>query len=195
MTGALNELHLEARGLFSSMHRVSMATTHYREFFLEQMATSYPDHDWDKRVLVGSGDPKRPDGSARYYTTTREFSESMADDGVDMQRVRNSFFLYLYDLWRDKYQRRIADEVGLPDKDRVKSEFFSDLGTYRNSITHNRSFLKRSTNVLAFCQKGESISLSRDETFELFRLLVKELNRLGEVYYDVNPKFTYARPT
>ena len=145
-------------------------------------------------MLIGDDDPNDPDAATYYYSSMREFFENMADDGMDVRRVGNSFFLHLYDLWEDKYRQRIADEVGLEDKNHVESDFFADLRNYRHGITHCGGILRRRTKILHFYPKNNAINLSGNETNELFRMFVTELNRLGDVYYNVNPRFAYSRP-
>ena len=107
---------------------------------------------------------------------------------------RESVIAFSYALWEDQYRGRIAHECKLANKNKIKSDVFYDLNKYRQAILHSGGRLAAEPKVIRFFNRGEEVLLTDDHMYELFSLLVGELNRLGREYYRQDPQFSLDRP-
>ena len=51
-----------------------------------------------------------------------------------------------------------------------------------------------SPKVLTFFKKGEQVLLTEDHIYELFSILITEINSIGKTYYKQDPKLTLDVP-
>lgn len=106
---------------------------------------------------------------------------SLEDGGVDEVLVGNICTSFVYSLWEDNYRPALAKQRGT-EKNAIRSEFFRELGMYRNAIVHNHAVGTSKTEKLKLLPnvpKGATLKVDR-HVFELIvRLVKKELHAIS----------------
>lgn len=171
--------------------QVSAAIGHFRSYLTEQVAGGLG-ADTPMSFIVN--EPASPDASYQYRRTVSEVAADLSPDGrVGAVHLRSVIVLVVA-LWEDSYRGRIADELGLEDKNDLKSDVFRDLNKYRQAILHAGGTLRAEPRVLHFFREGEQVLLTTEYMERIFRTLVDELNKLGEEHYGRNPNFRFDMP-
>lgn len=174
---------------------------HYAEvkaaisFFREQLDEWYGAHfGQDNPVMFGSGDPNGTHASYAYRSTFSELVAGLGPNGRRLAVHSRSVIVLVVALWEASYRGRIADELGLEDKNDLKSEVFRDLNKYRQAILHAGAVLREEPRELRIFRKGEQVILTSEHMDLIFRTIIDELNRMGEEHYGRNPNFRFYVP-
>ena len=185
---AITDLYEEFVSLYGYYLEVREAVRKWRDFLTTNMKYR------DKRLFFGPGDPNRPNATYQYVRTFAWLIDASDDNGINVSIHRRSVIAFSYALWEDQYRGRIAHECKLANKNKIKSDVFYDLNKYRQAILHSGGRLAAEPKVIRFFNRGEEVLLTDDHMYELFSLLVGELNRLGREYYRQDPQFSLDRP-
>lgn len=114
-------------------------------------------------------------GNPIHSATVANQIESMEEGGFDEILIGNICASFIYSLWEDKYREDFARHLNI-EKNRIKSDFFYELSTYRHSIIHNQSLGTSKTAqclILPKILKGKPLQINR----HVLELIVKEANR------------------
>ena len=141
-----------------------------------------------QKIFFGRNDPNHPDAQFQYSKTVDRAITDSAKNGAHTNTLRRSVIALTYAIWEDQHRQRIAYECQLSDKNRLESDVFHDLNRYRQAILHAGGRLVGEPKVIKFFRSGEEVLLTDDHMYELFSILISEINRIGEVYYKKNPK-------
>lgn len=144
-------------------------------------------------VQVGKGNPNLST-TYNYEKPLEELIRDSKEGGTNVRLHRNGVIALVYALWNDEYRAIIADECELANMNKVQSDAFQDLNKYRQAILHRGGKLDKVPAVMCFFAKGDLVSFTKDQMYDLFACLVEELNRIGETYYGQNPGFTLDKP-
>ena len=185
---AITDLYDEFVSLYGYYLEVREALRKWRDFLEKRMESR------DKRLFFGSGDPNRPNATYKYVRTFGWLIDASDDNGINVSTHRRSIIAFSYALWEDQYRRRIAHECNRATKNEIKSDVFYDLNRYRQAILHSGGRLTDEPKLIRFFNRGDEVLLTDDHMYDLFVLLVGELNRIGREYYGQDPRFTVDRP-
>ena len=135
-----------------------------------------------KRLFFGKSEPHGADAKYQYMRTFKYLIEASSKNGINSQINRRGIIALTYAVWEERYRERIACECGLTKKG-VQSDVFHDLNKYRQAILHAGGRLDAKPKVLTFFKLGDEVLLTDRHMYELFKLLVEELNNIGLTYY------------
>ncbi|MDE0098982.1 MAG: hypothetical protein OXM87_05140 [Truepera sp.] len=150
----------------------------------------------ENRVSFGRDSPNHPDAKYQHAKTYEQLLADFSTEGSHHQLHRRGIVALTYAKWEDQYRKKIAEDCCLVDdkgvvcKNRVKSDIFKELNWYRQAILHRNGKLKEEPRILCFARKGDTVSFTGNHMYELFSILIDELNRIGEAYYGKNPRFS-----
>ena len=149
----------------------------------------------DTEVSVGGKkmDPNNPDAKYEYTKTFGEFIDAFARNGSYATTRRRGLIALIYALREHRSRELIAQECN-KTRDEIESDVFHDLNKYRQAILHVGGKLDRKPKAIRFFGKGDVVSLTENHMEDLFRILIDELNRLGETYYGENPRLSLEKP-
>ena len=145
----------------------------------------------NQKIFFGRHDP---DAKFQYSKTVNMAIVDSAENGIHAKTLRHSVIALTYATWEDRHRQRIAYECQLNDKNRIESDVFQDLNRYRQAVLHAGGRLVGKPKVIKFFTSGEEVLLTNDHIYELFSILIDEINRIGKVYCKTNPKLTLDRP-
>ena len=191
---ALKDLYKELVALYGYARETSMAFRLCQKWI--QGWT--PEVQEDARVLMGQGPPDRPLTTYTYTKTHGQLISDFAEDGPHSQLHRKSVIALAYAMWEEGYRDKIARECdsvckncGSACKNCIESDVFQELNWYRQAILHNNSKLDRTPKIMDFFARGDTISFTNDQMFELFTILINELNQIGKTHYGEDPQFVF----
>ena len=144
----------------------------------------------NQKIFFGRNNPNHLDAKFQYSKIVDRAITDSAKNGTHENTLRRSVIALTYAIWEDQHRQRIAYECQLSDKNGVESDVFHDLNRYRQAILHAGGRLVGEPKVIKFFRSGEEVLLTNDHIYELFSILINEINRIGEVYYKKNPKVT-----
>ena len=147
-----------------------------------------------QKIFFGRNDPNAPDAKFQYAKTVDKAIVDSSQNGTHVNALRRSVVVLTYAIWEDKSRQRIAYECQLENKNRVESDVFHDLNRYRQAVLHAGGRLVGEPKVIKFFGSGEEVLLTDDHIYDLFSILITELNRIGRTYYKKNPKLTLDQP-
>ncbi len=185
---ALMDLHDEIIAIYGYYLEIGGAILQWRKFLKDVVASSDQTHLGSK-LSFGRDNPNEPDAKYQYVRTFEYLINSSEKDSTNSYIHRRSVIALAYAIWEDRYRNRIAIECNLADKNEIKSEVFYDLNKYRQAILHGSGKLDKEPKIIHFFKKGEVVSLTDQQMYELFSILIEELNQLGKTYYHQDPQF------
>ena len=186
---ALSDLYKELVNMYSYEVEMSGALHQWNEFLKKTTKGSK-----SPKVFVGRDDPNSPNATFQYVKPAAELISSSAKNGAHETTLRRSVIALTYSLWEDQYRQRIAYECRLGHKNRIKSDVFRDVNRYRQAVLHAGGRLIGKPTVINFFKQGEEVLLTDDHMYQLFSILMNELNRIGKVYYKQDPRFSLNLP-
>ena len=148
----------------------------------------------DQKIFFGKSEPNAPDATYEYSKAVDKAIVDSSQNGTHINALRRSVIALTYANWEDTYRQRIAYECQLGDKNLVESDVFHDLNRYRQAVLHAGGRLVGKPKVIMFFRSGEEVLLTDDHIYELFSILIAEINRIGRAYYKRDPKVTLERP-
>ena len=186
---ALKELYEELIAFYGYEQESKMAALTCTKW----LEASLPGVERDAEIsLGGKQDPNDPDAKYEYKKTYGELIDALARDGSHATFRRRGLIALIYALWEHRSRELIAQECSRAKND-VKSVVFQDLGKYRHAIVHSGGKLGKEPKIVCFFRKGDVVSLTQGHIQKLFSILIGELNRIGEVYYKENPRFSLKK--
>ena len=189
----LKELYEELEALYGYEVETSEA---YREWNkkLKGIVTDQRNQTGIENSLIfGTSNPDEPDANYQYARTFGSLIEISGKDGSNARLARRSIIALAYALWEDVYRKKICDECGEGEKNKIVSDVFGDLREYRHAILHREGRLDKDPKVIRLVKKGEIVSLTGEDMHVLFSILIEELNRIGKIYYRQNPGFSFDK--
>ena len=184
---ALFDLHADVLDMYAHHEEVCTALHHWGELLKRfPRAPKNP----DPKVFFGKDKPKAQDAKFQYSKNVDALIADSAKNGVHASMLRRSVITLTYSIWEDQYRQLIAYECGLSHKNDIQSDVFHDLSRYRQAILHAGGRLVDTPKAIMFFNKGDQVLLTHDHIYEIFSILVEELNRIGEVYYKQGPRLT-----
>ena len=193
---ALKGLYQRLIGLYAYNVDMDLALDCWRTFLetkLMQEGTT-PDNFIS---FARDGEPNQPGATYQVRRRLRSVMDDAKEDGHNVRLHRNAVVTLAFALWEDEYRGRIAGEckfTGRKAKDNIESDVFRDLNMCRQAILHVSGRLDAKLIALRLFRRGDAVSFTGDQMYELFAALIRELNRIGEAYYGKNPEFTFDRP-
>lgn len=187
----LARFHRELTDTYGYYAQVNAAIGFFRDYLNDLPAGSL---SADSPVLFGVGDPNRPDASYQYRRTVSEVAADLSPNGRVRAVHLRSVIVLVVALWEDSYRGRIARELGLRDKNVLKSDVFRDLNKYRQAILHAGGTLREEPRALRIFRLGEQVLLTTEHMEQIFSTVVDELNKIREEHYGQCPKFRFDAP-
>lgn len=185
----ITEYRMELEELYGLFMDVALALPrnrlHLKEIFPSGANLKAP-------FLYGQGNPSDPNAEFQHRTSIGAVLDRNSADGQNTIILSRSIVISVYTLWEDHCRKRIESILGL-ESNSVVSPLFGDVGKYRHSIAHNKSRLKRQTEVLDFFQKGELINLDKQKMYTLFHLITDELSRICRKYTNFDIPLNLSR--
>lgn len=109
-----------------------------------------------------------------------EISET-EEKGLYQRILAGSTIATFYNIWKDKYRKKIAEEKGV-EKNDIKIELFYELNKIRQAVIHN-NFNKTSKlkdlELLSFILIDNTFKLGSSEVEKIYQLLLLELDSLS----------------
>ena len=178
----LDTFYLELVSIFGLCSELNAAQNNWQTHL--KRAANVPPTTIDSIMYFGRSDPNNPNASYQYKRTLRDLCQNADKDGVNALLIRKMAVTFAYALWESKYRALIARESGKTTNE-IASKIFADLNKYRQAVLHANSRLDRATEVFQFCKVGEPLNLSEQNFYELFKLIVAELNHLAKEYHSL----------
>jgi len=141
-------------------------------------------------LSFGRGNPNNPAAIADYSVTFGELLARFDPSGRQAKAARARLIVFAYTLWENVYRPTISQECSV---NRVVSNAFGDLRSYRNAVLHNKGKLHTKTTALTVFGEGDLIEPTADQLREVFKELVVGLNDIGVRYYGEDPRFEWGR--
>ena len=185
---ALINLHSELVTIYGYQTEVCAALHQWNQFLKSARKSE------SQKLWFGRDDPNDPSAQFQYSRTFDYLIDASKRNSKITNTHRKSVVVLVYAVWEDQYRKRIADECGLPHKNQISSDVFYDLNKYRQAILHARGRLVKQPKGIDFFQIGDEVLLTDKHMYELFSLLIAELNRIGETYYGLDPQFSLDKP-
>ena len=189
---ALKEYYEELVGLYGFACEAG-AAFHQWQTHLQSKVVDNSNTNPRNKMFFGRQDPNDADAQHQYSITFGELITRAQKDGRNQMLIRRMVITLSFALWEDEYRGKIAVECGLSDRNEVKSDVFYDLNKYRQAILHASGRLDREPKALDFFKKGETVEISEAQIYGLIKVLVDELNRISEVYYQEKGEFSLDR--
>ena len=105
------------------------------------------------------------------------------DNGKYQFLVSSSAIVNFYQIWEDKYRKKISKEVNI---DLIKSEVYYELNKLRQSIIHNSHRptheFKKVANNFKFILSEDKLELTVDEIHKIYKILLQEIDDLEKKY-------------
>ena len=192
---ALKELYERLIDLYAYNVDMDLALDCWRKFLETELMQGGTTPD-NFIFFSHAGEPNQPGATYQVSRRLRSVIDNAKEDGRNVRFHRNAVVVLAYALWEDEYRGRIAEEckfTGRKAKNNIKSDVFRDLNRCRQAILHVSGRLDTGLLALRLFRTGDAVSFRSDQMYELFAALVRELNRIGEVYYEKNPEFIFDR--
>ena len=184
---ALFDLHDEVLDMYAHHEETCTALHHWGEILKGfHRGPKNP----DSKYFFGKDKATAQDAKFQYSKNIDALIADSSRNGVHASIVRRSVITLTYAIWEDQYRQRIAYECDLKNRNEISSDVFHDLSRYRQAILHAGGRLVDTPKAIKFFKKGDQVLLTHDHIYEIFSIIVEELNRIGEVYYGQNPKLT-----
>ena len=142
----------------------------------------------DNQMFFGRDDPTSPDANFHYAKTYRTLIQDSEEIGQNFRLHRNAVVAFTYALWEDEYRNLIAVECGFNEKNAIESVVFQDLNKYRQAVLHVSGRLDREPQVIRYFREGDVVAFTKDQMYDLFSILINELNQIGKTYYKQDPQ-------
>ena len=186
----LSRFHDEVVDIYGYMVQVNMAIMQWKKLLnaLISASSTTPDNT----MFFGDGDPTRPGAKYQYQARYRQLIDASGERGLTSILHRRSVIVFLVASWEDNYRARIAKECGIT-KNELKSDVFHDLNKYRQAILHAGGKLRAAPKAIDFFGNGDTVELTNSQMDSIFRLVVHDLNRIGQVHYDADFAFTFDK--
>ncbi len=117
--------------------------------------------DLDKaKFYFGVGDPNNSDSYVLHECTQGQLKKRNDKDNDNYIIIANLCIVLIYQYWEDHYRKQIAKELGLPNKDALKSDIMGDLRLLRTSIIHHNAIAKKEVEnckLLKWFKEGDKI--------------------------------------
>ena len=188
---AIIDLHRDVLEMYA-YHAETCGAIHFWNKSLKGLAEESKNPD--QTLFVGKGDPNSKDAKYQYKKTVVKAIADSAENGTHERILRRSVIAMIYATWEDQYRQQIAYECNLDEKNEIKSDVFHDLNKYRRAILHAGGRLVDAPNVIQFFKRGEQVLLTKYHIDELFSILINEINRIAQIYYNQDPKLTLDVP-
>ena len=190
---ALALFHKEIIEMYGYYVQVRAAISRYHSFLSDLVVGPGPTTG-SNDLFFAPVDPNRPDARYRYRRTLGDLIEASGRNGILEVTHRRSVVVLIVASWEETYRERIAKELGLSDKNDVKSDAFRDLNRLRNAILHTGNELRDGLRAIRLFEVGEQVSLTHEHVDYIFEALVDALNRIGRDYYRRDPQFNFETP-
>lgn len=97
--------------------------------------------------------------------TLSDYESRLKPDGRNALLIGNYLVIALYQHWEDSWRSRIAEALGVEDKNLIRSDFWGDLRLYRISLIHHRGIaddqVEKKTVHFKWFKKGEHILMDK----------------------------------
>ena len=186
----LSRFHGEIVDIYGYMVQVNMAILQWNAFLKARIpeGSTTPDNT----IFFGKGDPNRPGAKYQYHARYGDLIDASGKRGITSIIHRRSIVVLLVASWEDGYRARIAKECGI-GKNSLESDVFHDLNKYRQAILHAGGKLQVEPKEIDFFAKGDIVELTENHMDSIFRLVVHDLNRIGQAHYGTDFKFTFEK--
>ena len=190
---AIKELYEELNAFYGYEQETKMASLICAEWLQTSLAKQRVGPATEVNVGGKKVDPNNPDPKYEYTKTLGKFIDGFARNGSHATIRRRGLIALIYALWEHRSRELIAKECN-KTKNCIESDVFQDLNKYRQAILHVGGKLDRKPKAIRFFGKGDVVSLTQNHMEDLFKILIDELNRLGETYYGENPRLSLEKP-
>ncbi len=190
---ALINLHDELVALNGYEVEVCAALHQWSEF-LKNARKRAKNRNKTPRMFFGRGNPNDPSAKFQHVKSFDDLIHASRKNGININTHRRSVVILIHAIWEDQYRQRIAYECELPNKNSIESDVFHDVNKYRQAVLHAGGRLVGEPKVIRLFKPGEEVLLTDEHMYQLFSILVSELNRIGKTYYGQEPGFSLDKP-
>ena len=114
------------------------------------------------------------------------------DNGSVLVVHRRSVIVLVATIWETRHRQLIEGELKLK-KNGLQSPVFGDVVKCRNAILHASGKLDRNMEVIGLFNKGDLLELTDDHIDHIFRMMIDDLNRIGNDYYNASTSFSFDK--